>query len=69
MNHDFEVLEKAEYHAATPTKLSEMRIGEDLLIGSEDFQEAPLNTGNDLENKIEKEDEGDDNQFWFKLKL
>lgn len=64
MNHDFEVIETAEHHEATPTKLSEMRIGEDLLIGSEDFQEE-----NNLEEVDSTKGESEDNQFWFKLNL
>lgn len=69
MNHDFEVLEKAEYHEPTPTKLSEMRIGEDLLIGSEDFQEDLLKNGKNIEETDKIKDESDDKEFWFKLKL
>jgi hypothetical protein len=69
MNHDFEVLEKAEYHKATPTNLSEMRIGEDLLIASEDVQEDSFEKSNNLEEPNHATDQEADNQFWFKLKL
>lgn len=69
MNHDFEVLEKPEYHEATPTKLSEMRIGEDLLIASSELQEESFEKSSNLEGENQSIDEKEDNQFWFKLKL